>query len=397
MNFTPHQQSALDAVQSWLSAADRPWFYLAGFAGTGKTTLARHFAAGLDGRVCFASFTGKAASVMRSRGCEGATTIHRLIYRTRDKCRQRLLELQRELAVAEEDGPLGLADRLRREVAEEARAVRSPSFVLDHDSPLRSAALVVIDECSMVGEKMARDLLSFGTPVLALGDPAQLPPVFGQGFFTSGEPDFLLTEVHRQAQESGILRLATEIREDAQLRPLDYGDARVVRRGELSSEEIMSHDQVLVGRNKTRRATNARWRQLAGRTSPWPEKGERLVCLRNCHDLDLLNGEVWEASADAEENVDGTLLLSIRNQDLDVEQEVVAWRDPFMGRDLDAFEHDKDVQELDWGYVLSVHKSQGSEFPSVIVFDESHVFGANARRWLYTAVSRASEKLTVVV
>src|ERR1051326_7616756 len=138
--FSPHQDAALKAVGAWLKAKPGrnntpPVFRLFGYAGTGKTTLAKHIAAGVDGKVLFAAFTGEAASVMRQKGCTGASTIHSLIYRA-------------------------------RETAEE-----TPSFDLWHDSPAAKARLIVIDECSMVDAELGRDLLSFGAPVLVLGDP----------------------------------------------------------------------------------------------------------------------------------------------------------------------------------------------------------------------------------
>ena len=81
MKWSPQQDRALTAVSEWLTAADRPVFRLFGFAGTGKTTLARHLAEGVDGKVVFGAFTGKAALVMRNKGCSDASTIHSLIYR----------------------------------------------------------------------------------------------------------------------------------------------------------------------------------------------------------------------------------------------------------------------------------------------------------------------------
>src|SRR5712692_8451225 len=86
--FSPHQDAALKAVATWLKAKPGPRgaplvFRLFGYAGTGKTTLARHVAEGVDGKVLFAAFTGKAALVMRSKGCERASTIHSLIYKPR--------------------------------------------------------------------------------------------------------------------------------------------------------------------------------------------------------------------------------------------------------------------------------------------------------------------------
>src|SRR6187401_2697208 len=156
--FTPHQDAALKAVDDWLKTrpgrGDTPQlFRLFGYAGTGKTTLARHLAAGIDGEVKYAAFTGKAALVMRRKGCGGASTIHSLIYRP--------LESNEE----------------------------TPSFELWDDAPVSKAKLIVIDECSMVDAELGRDLMSFGIPLLVLGDPAQLPPVQGGGFFTEGQPD----------------------------------------------------------------------------------------------------------------------------------------------------------------------------------------------------------------
>src|SRR5579872_2082087 len=178
--FSPHQDAALSAVSDWLKAkpghnGTPQVFRLFGYAGTGKTTLARHIADDAGGEVKFAAFTGKAASVMRGKGCKGASTIHGLIYRA-------------------------------RESGEEI-----PSFDLWDEAPASKAELIIIDECSMVDSELGRDLLSFGVPVLVLGDPAQLPPIQGGGFFTEAEPDAMLTEVHRQAQDDPIVRLSMEI------------------------------------------------------------------------------------------------------------------------------------------------------------------------------------------
>ena len=83
MQFSPQQDAALKAVSKWLKEGRSPVFRLFGYAGTGKTTLARHFAEHVDGEVLFAAFTGKAAQVLRSRGAKNAKTIHSLIYRPR--------------------------------------------------------------------------------------------------------------------------------------------------------------------------------------------------------------------------------------------------------------------------------------------------------------------------
>ena len=214
--FSPHQDAALKAVADWLKAKPGsgntpPLFRLFGYAGTGKTTLATHLAEDVDGKVLFAAFTGKAALVMRSKGCDGASTIHSLIYRA-------------------------------RESGEEV-----PSFDLWDDAPASKAKLIVIDECSMVDAELGRDLMSFGVPLLVLGDPAQLPPIQGGGFFTDAEPDVMLTEVHRQAASNPIIRLSMDIRAGNRLEPGRYGETQVVARG------------------RSRSATRARRRPGAGR------------------------------------------------------------------------------------------------------------------------------------
>src|SRR5215208_2483197 len=198
-SFSPEQDAALKSVSEWLKAKpgnrNTPLvFRLFGYAGTGKTTLARHIAEHVEGKVLFAAFTGKAAQVIRSKGCQGASTIHSLIYRT--------LESGAEV----------------------------PSFTLWDDAPASKAKLIVIDECSMVDAELGRDLMSFGVPLLVLGDPAQLPPIQGGGFFTESPPDAMLTEVHRQAEDNPIIRLSMDIRSGIELEPGRYGETEIVTR-----------------------------------------------------------------------------------------------------------------------------------------------------------------------
>src|SRR5438445_5292277 len=222
--------AALRAASAWLKAArGRPSiFRLFGYAGTGKTTLAKHLAESIDGKVLFAAFTGKAACVMRNKGCQGATTIHSLIYKARDSGQE------------------------------------TPTFELWDEAPASKAALIIIDECSMVDAELGRDLESFGVPLLVLGDPAQLPPIQGGGFFTNGKPDAMLTEVHRQAQNDPIVRLSMDIRAGKRLVPGIYGETQVVERGALDPKRVIGADQILVGRNNTRRAYNGRMRERRG-------------------------------------------------------------------------------------------------------------------------------------
>jgi len=368
--FTPHQDAALRAVADWLKAkpgrnGSPPVFRLFGYAGTGKTTLARHIAEGVDGKVQYAAFTGKAASVMRAKGCERASTIHSLIYKAHDN----------DSAV--------------------------PSFELWDDAPAASAKLIVIDECSMVDAELGRDLLSFGVPLLVLGDPAQLPPVQGGGYFTEAEPDVMLTEVHRQAQEDPIVRLSMQVRTGERLEPGAYGRTAVVRRDDLDPQRVLDADQVLVGRNATRRAYNGRLRQRRGLDDPLPLPGDKLVCLRNNRRKGLFNGGLWTVKERLTSRGRAGLVRMRLNPDEESGRKPVKVSvrpECFVGgiEELDWMQR-KPYDEFDFGYVLTVHKAQGSQWDDVVLFDESFAFPDSRERWLYTGITRAAKQLTVVV
>lgn len=391
VEWSPQQREAQRLVGEWRRRGSRPYFVLAGYAGTGKTTLARHLAAGVAGKVYFAAFTGKAAHVLRRTGIE-ASTIHRLIYLPRDKCGARLALLERELARLREDLPEEAA-RLRREIAAERENLRRPDFTLNEDSPLRGAALLVIDEYSMVDERMGEDLLGFGCPILALGDPGQLPPVRGTRYF--GAPDFTLEEVHRQAAESPVLRLATLAREGRRLPKGEHGESRVLTWSAVSGAKLVSMmlgaDQILVGLNVTRKKINAEVRRQLGRSGPLPEVGDKLVCLRNNPDEGLLNGQIW--------TVAGARARAFLELELVGEEgeraRCLSHRGPFEGKDapLDPISR-KRANDFDFGYALTVHKAQGSQWDRVVLCDEWR--GTDRQKWLYTGITRAAESVTIL-
>lgn len=374
MRFSPQQDRALRAVSKWLSEGRSQIFRLFGYAGTGKTTLARYFAEHVDGDVQFAAFTGKAAQVLRSKGASNARTIHSLIYRPRGE----------------------------EEVEDETtgKTMIAPTFSLNRQSPIAKAKLVIIDECSMVDEQLGRDLLSFGTPILVLGDPGQLPPISGGGFFTEHEPDFLLTEIHRQARDNAIIRLALDAREGREIGYGDYGEARVISRAEVNSEIVTVADQVLVGTNRTRRRYNQRLRELRGFDALYPQAGDKLVCLRNDPAKGLLNGSLWKVMTSSKETVKPGINLLVTPEDDDPDRGVAkikllkaAFEDP----DADIpWQTKKRYDDFDYGYALTVHKAQGSQWDDVVLFDESFAFRDTRARWLYTAITRAAERLTIV-
>jgi exodeoxyribonuclease-5 len=374
MQFSPQQDEALKAVSRWLKEGQRPVFRLFGYAGTGKTTLARHFAEHIDGQVQFAAFTGKAAQVLRSKGATNALTIHSLIYRPRGE-------------EAVEDETTG-------------KTSINPTFSLNRQSPVAKAALIVVDECSMVDEQLGRDLMSFGTPILVLGDPAQLPPISGGGFFTEHEPDHLLTEIHRQAADNPIIRMALDVREGRELAHGDFGAARVISRGDVDQELVLAADQVLVGTNRTRRRYNQRLRELKGFDAAYPQAGDKLVCLRNDPAKGLLNGSLWKVMTSSRETVKPGINLLVSPEEDDPDRGVAKiklLKAAFEAPETEIpWQQKKRFDDFDYGYALTVHKAQGSQWDEVVLFDESFAFKETRQRWLYTAITRAAERLTVV-
>src|SRR5687768_1505408 len=97
MKWGPEQDKALSDVADWMNDRGTQLYRLFGYAGTGKTTLAKHFAEGIEGNVLFGAYTGKAAHVLRTKGCPGASTIHSLIYHSKDQGRANLKEMELEL------------------------------------------------------------------------------------------------------------------------------------------------------------------------------------------------------------------------------------------------------------------------------------------------------------
>ena len=372
MSWAPQQDAALCAIAAWFRESDDQVFYLGGYAGTGKTTIAREAASGCEGEAIFAAFTGKAALVLQSKGCRGAQTIHSLIY-----------------SAYEHD----VVDETSGEVLRvEWR------YGLNPLSAASTAGLIVVDECSMVGDRLGEDLLSFGTKVLVLGDPAQLPPVRGEGFFTRVAPDFMLTEIHRQAADSPIIRMSMEVREGRRLQRGGYGDSRVIEVRDLGQRMVTGADQVLVGRNVSRRTVNAKVRRIQGRDPRNPEPGDRLVCLKNDKDKALLNGGLWTVREVQRGTGD---FYSLWVESLDVpklDARVVVHRLFFDGdpEDIPVPERRKS-DAFTYGYALTVHKAQGSQWDDVLLIDESATFRQDRARHLYTGLTRAAQRITVAL
>jgi exodeoxyribonuclease-5 len=419
MEFNDQQQAALDAIRQWhgdaKDGAEQPVFRLFGYAGTGKTTLAKAMQE-FAGKVQYASLTGKAALVLRNKGCSNASTIHSLIYRSQDKSRtdRDHLKHQLEQLMAAEPRDEAAIKKLEREIEQKNKDLLQPTFMLNEHAfdrywdeaeqqyvALDKPDLLCIDECSMVDKRVGQDLMSFNIPILVLGDPAQLPPVSGGGFFTGTKdapvsPDALLTEIHRQAADNPVLQIATKCRLYGMPSVGDFGSSRIVERTALTPEEWLAADQILTGRNDTRHAINRRIRELHGYKGFLPNEGERLICLRNNHDKGLLNGSMWTPLEVRDMVDDRFFVLTLQSLD-DPDAEVVhtlGHKKPFLGQPFEDHYERRDADEFDFGYAITTHKAQGSEWPNVIYVDEWP--GSDKKRHQYTGVTRASETVTVV-
>jgi len=410
VNFSPKQAEALAAIASWLADPQaKQTFYLAGAAGSGKSTITKYAVGAVRGRVVFCAPTGKAALVMRRKGCVGARTVHQTIYRPSSdppspEVLAKLREEIKRLYALNEPTARTSAERLVEQLkrSEEESRRKGPRFSLNLESDLKNAAVGVVDECSMLDRFIGQDLESYGTKLLVIGDPNQLPPIYGAGYFTNREPDAYLDEIHRQALDSPILRLADLARRGERLPVGSVGEGVDVRRyGDPSLEDrALRAEMIIVGRNRTRHASNAKIRRLLGRNgAAAPVPGDRVICRRNNHELGLLNGSSWVVESCVPDLEQMTAKIEVvSTEDAGDRVECSTWLHHFMAREDELLGHNRrDHDEFSYGWAQTVHTAQGSQYDDVLLFDESKQFGQNARKHLYTAITRAAKTLTVVV
>lgn len=360
---------------------------ISGYAGSGKTTLVSHIIEALDidiEDVCYATYTGKAAEVLRKKGNSGAKTLHKLLYHN----------------IPLPDGSF----------------YRKPKDDLECD-------IVVVDEISMVPREMIDLLFSYPVYVICLGDPYQIPPIDqNSDNHLLDAPHVFLDEIMRQAKESEIIRLSMAIHEG---RPIPFDDTgnevRVLEREFLTDKGLLWADQVIVATNAARTMFNKRMRAALGRPEN-PTDGDKVICLRNYWDVvnkcgdSLVNGTIGYLRAPVQISLPyiATLpkLVGLRtNVDLDDGDSftnlILDYNQLALGRaSLDKKQQYKAAmakrrnkalilpQEFDYGYAITCHKSQGSSWDKVVVVEENYPFDSvEHSRWLYTAITRASSKV----
>ena len=354
---------------------------ISGYAGTGKSTLVKFIVSALDidpDLVCYVAFTGKASLILKEKGCPNAMTAHKLLYQSYPR----------------NDGTFW----------------HKPKRPLD-----KAYKLIVVDEVSMLPKDMWELLLTHNIHVIALGDPGQLPPI-GDDNGVLAAPHIFLDEIVRQAQESEIIRLTMDIREGKPLELYKGKEVQVIDKKDFEDGIYLWADQILVGKNETRRAINNTIRKyLFGVETPEPVAGDKLICLRND----------WETLNDLEDvNVNGTMgyINNLRHyhsywvsngllvdftpegyepgpatfRDLSIDNQLLTTGEPLVNfKNFKKFPKIFKPKEFDYGYCITTHKSQGSEYGKVLVFEE-YLKGGEHDRWLYTAATRAKDRLVIV-
>lgn len=451
MILSDQQNEAIRAVAARLKGDfPEPMSYIGGYAGSGKSTILPFLLeeVGYDPhRVAFMAPTGKAAKVMRKKLAAQnfpnkiATTIHSAIYRTRpapvQQLEQELFEHQENLQNYIAEGGLQDSDRARRLV----RAINNLQadlqrlymedkfhFQLNVDSAIANAQVIVVDEASMVGADMTEDLMSFGVPIIAMGDPGQLPPIGDKPGLTANRPDYFLTEIHRQAAENPIIHLATLARQGKELPPGEYRDpegvlrATVMRRREYDCNPLVDQwreavqdgrteeadlPQVIVGTNRTRYRITQMFREGL---PMGPTQYEPLIVRKNSREHPgLVNGAMALCLSETTEMIPGkvTTQMSFRDEDGATYEDMTVYQGLFeehhsgkkhgiTADQRSAWRAKQRSIHLDYSYALTVHNTQGSQYNHVVLIDESAVFKEDCDKHLYTGLTRAAETITVL-
>jgi exodeoxyribonuclease V len=387
LGLSADKKTVLKQILHWqeFQTDKQPYLTVGGYAGTGKTTLIAVLRRLLykknpKMKVAFAAFTGKAARVLKNYLEEFALlykqdsigTIHSLIYSVIENEQQQIVGWRKK-------------DRLKTD-------------------------LIIIDEASMIDQKIWSDLLSYQIPILAVGDHGQLPPVHGY-FNLMKEPILRLETIHRQEANNPIIDLSILARTKGHIPVGNYGPRvkKFLKSDPETAELIDNHLQmanqdtlIVCGYNNTRLRLNQYLRSIKGFEDEQPQAGDRVICLRNNHQKQIFNGMLGtiERIRRADDKF-FELKVDFDDQDLTYEGLVVA-KQFNSGQTISFNSQDRHLLKkadlFDFAYALTVHKAQGSQASKVIVFEErfKQMSDEDWRRWLYTAITRAEEELIII-
>ena len=387
MILTAKQEEALKITVARYKAGE-PWTCISGYAGTGKSTLVKFIIAALrlnpSDEVAYVTFTGKAATVLQNKGCPNATTAHRLLYYSK--------------------------------LLPNGKFIFTPRPRLEN----KFLKLIVVDEISMLPVQLWELLLSHKIHIIACGDPFQLPPINKDtDNHVLDKPHVFLDQIMRQAAESEIIRISMDIREGNPL-PYFYGqEVRIIPEHEIVDGIYTWADQIICATNKTRLDIN-NFMRAAAKRGPEPEVGDKIICCRNdwsTTDINLgnslVNGTIGIISDLQFDEIKYPIphmpsvpsiicnLNTSANEEftkLTIDKKALTTGEKTLTpqQEYQLKEFIKPL-EFNYGYAITCHRAQGSQWDKVLVVEERFPFAKEEHaRWLYTAVTRASSRLVLV-
>ena len=387
--LTDEQQSLVKDCYDWFYNRNDLVFEYAGGPGTGKSFVLNFIIKYLGiniKNIAPMAYTGAAAVNMRTKGLLNAGTIHSWIYHTSVTQKK------------DKDGKYIVDEYFNR-----------PKETLDFipKLKLKHIKLIIIDEAYMVPIEMKQDIEQFGIKILACGDWNQLPPVNSTPAYLNN-PDSvrLLTKTMRQAEGSSIVKLAYNVLNGFPISNGYYGDVLVINEDELTDQMILSSDVVICSKNSTREFYNNKIRKLYGFNSPTPQYGERVICRSNnkdeiVDDINLANGLIGSvANFPDVSGFDGKTFKMLFKPDLlnnafDIKVSYKYFTAPYQQKDMLKNDRYLEGEKFEFGYAITAHLSQGSQFNNVIVIDEP-MFGNINNRLAYVAITRAKHRLIYV-
>lgn len=387
MELTDKQTEGLFLALDRYQKGER-YTIISGFAGVGKSTLVQHIIAAIGAKsddVVYCAYTGKATLVLASKGCKNTSTLHKLLFKA-------ILNTK-----------TGIYSFVPRTMLEQPYKI------------------VVIDELSMVPADMWELLKRHRVYILALGDPEQLGPV--RATDDTGmlkDPHVFLDQIMRQAEGNEIIKLSMDIRLGKPLTEFKGNTVQVISADELSTGMLNWADQILCAKNDTRFKLNYQLRQLQGRGEE-PEIGDKVICLTNyweslndCGETPLVNGTLGYIT-DVDKVFDtylgfNVLRMSFETElgeqysDLTVDYKMLTTNVPSLTRpdfgrlSRNVASKKRIPKEFAYGSAITTWKAQGSEWDNILLFEEGFPWKVEEhKRYLYTGITRASEKLVVVM
>lgn len=387
-------------LENWWKKSDRQLFQISGAAGTGKTTLVRYLIEriGLNyDQVLFLAYMGKAASQLARNGLP-AQTIHSAIY---DYVKGPEID---------ENGRIVINEKTNRP--------KIVSKFVKKDKIKKGVKLIVVDEASMVSQEIAEDLMSFGIPIITLGDLNQLPPVYGSPYFLQ-EPDIILKQIMRQAEGDPIVWLSHEILAGRELKFGVYGNSAVIPKRDITEYQFKQSDIILTGTNRLRYNVNNFCREkIKGiKMLEYPHIGEKIICRKNNWDkkvdksVYLTNGTTGFVDYIHRDSFNGkTMTMDFRPDFTKSVFKDITFDYAHMyeipGKNLELTQEEQNKKliiekyndRMEFAYAITVHSSQGSQWPNVLYLCENFMRSEEDNRKLnYTAITRASKSITIVI